>query len=133
MTSFSQQRFAKQAFFLMLAIALVHIVAFTDLRWWLNVTGVGSDAERIEETYGYIGLVILNGGAALAFIILALVYKYGNSILKLAISAIYILRGVLGIMLIPFVNTSTTKSLELVFSLISLIIGSVAAYPGGAD
>lgn len=50
MTSFSQQRFAKQAFFLMLAIALVYILVFTDLRWWFNVTGVGSDVERNEDS-----------------------------------------------------------------------------------
>ena len=105
-------------------------IGFLDLWGWLELAGIGVEARRLQIEYGDLAPIILNLGAMMSFLVIAVVfYIYHRTasltIITRLISLIFISRGLTIVFLIMDEELTSTLANTVLFSLIAFIVGLI--------
>lgn len=121
--------FSSITYYGIIVVVIIHLLGYLNLKKWLSFSGIGTDAEKIEGQYGYVGLIILNAMAVVTFVIIALIYnhrRYHPIFLYMTyiIISAFTIRGLMGYVFITIGKIGTaTPFWEFVFSTMAFIIG----------
>ena len=120
--------FSTITYYLVLIVALAHLIGFIDLMKWYDFSGIGTEARKIETDYGQIGLILMNLSALILFIVIAVIFNNKDrsrllSITSMGIISVFFIRGISGYIAVILGQTGSTSEIwSLVFSSIALII-----------